>query len=70
MRIRLLSRVGGRPVGDVFDHDEAGATALIAARVAELVHEDERQAAEPAAPEPAPQEAAVTPKRARAPRRG
>jgi hypothetical protein len=72
VRIRLLAPVGGRPKGAEFDHDQAGAEALISGGFAELV-EHQEQPAEPVEVEPVevePVESAVPAKRPRAPRRG
>lgn len=78
MRIRLLSPLGGRPAGATFDHDEAGAEALISSGFAELVEsvEPSEQHVTPAPPvEPAPAvqvtpPATTTTKRTRTARRG
>jgi hypothetical protein len=74
VRIRLLAAVGGRPAGAEFDHDQAGAEALISAGFAEQVEQVEHQeqpAGPPAEPVPTgPGESAVPAKRSRTPRRG
>lgn len=71
MRIRLLAAVGGRPAGAEFDHDQAGADALISAGFAEQVEHQEQPTEQPAAPAPpGPGESAVPSKRSRTPRRG
>jgi hypothetical protein len=58
-------------VGAVFEHDEAGAEALISAGFAEQVEHEERPAEQPAAPAPTgPGESAVPAKRSRTARRG